>query len=169
MQVIAENTPKKKKKNSGFDRIHLYASQTLVGPCYRLSEKATFGGRALFRGDFYGHKKKSSWSTSVAPTACLHFDINIWEIWHVLCRKRTNRNVCTGIFCRPKLLNYGLSKLETVRNLSYCLTDCLLSLITGIDLWIFKGIPVNKWLSFCFPVLHLCGSVNCVITSYNHI
>ena len=78
MQAIAENTPK--KKNSCFDRIQLYASQTLVGPCYRLSEKATFGGRALFSGDFYGHKKESSWSTSVAPTACLHFDINIWEI-----------------------------------------------------------------------------------------
>ena len=121
-----------KKKKSGFDGIHLYASQTLVGPCYRLSEKATFGSRALFRGDFYGHKKKSSWSTSVAPTVCRHFDINIWEIWHVLFRKRTNCSVCTGIFCEPKLLNYGLSKLETVRNLSYCLTECLLGLITRI-------------------------------------
>ena len=90
VKLDASNCRKQaKKKNSGFDRIQLYASQTLVGPCYRLSEKATFGGRALFRGDFYGHKKKSSWSTSVAPTACLHFDINIWEIWHVLCWKRT--------------------------------------------------------------------------------
>ena len=77
MQAIAENKPKKKKIHA---LTELYASQTLVGPCYRLSEKATFRGRVLFRGDFYGHKKKSSWSTSVAPTACLHFDINIWEI-----------------------------------------------------------------------------------------
>ena len=132
VKLDASNCRKQAKKNSGFDRIQLYASQTLVGPCYRLSEKATFGGRALFRGDFYGHKKESSWSTSVAPTACLHFDINIWEIWHVLCQKRTNRSVCTGIFCQPKLLNYGLSKLETVGNLPYCLTDCLLGLITRI-------------------------------------
>ena len=72
VKLDASNCRKQAKKNSGFDRIQLYASQTLVGPCYRLSEKATFGGRALFRGDFYGHKKKSSWSTSVAPTrACI--------------------------------------------------------------------------------------------------
>ena len=53
-------------------------------------------------------------SMFVAPIACLHFDVNIRNIGHVLCRKRTSRRVCTGILCWPKLLSHGHSKLETV-------------------------------------------------------
>ena len=132
VKLDASNCRKQAKKNSGFDRIQLYASQTLVGPCYRLSEKATFGGRALFRGDFYGHKKKSSWSTSVAPTRACILTSTSGKYDMCFVKKGLITVFCTGIFCEPKLLNYGLSKLETVGNLPYCLTDCLFSFITGI-------------------------------------
>ena len=69
---------------------------------------------------------------SVAPIACLYFDVNIRDTRHVLCRRRTSRHVCTSVVCVSKLLTYGHLEFVTVENLPYYLTGCLPDVMPGI-------------------------------------
>ena len=71
--------------------------------------------------DLLPNKRTAKWTLFVieyekivAPIVCQQLDVNIRDIGHVLFQKRNSRCVCTGIFCYPKLLSYGHSKLETV-------------------------------------------------------